>query len=76
MKPTTLNLQFKNKNAVLKEVEISMYEYEILLQGLRSLTTNAQKIYDTLMESSFAHFANDYQKFLNEIQELYGKLDS
>lgn len=76
MKLTTLNLQFKNKNAVLKEVELTPLEYELLLQGLRSLNTNARKIYDTLMESSFVFFANDYQNYINQIAELHAKLES
>lgn len=75
MNPTTLHIQFKNKNAVLKELDISIYEYEMLIQGLRSLTKNAREIYDTLMNSSFAHFGNEYQKYLDEIQELYDKLE-
>lgn len=76
MKPTTINVQFKNKNAVLKEVELTPFEYELLLQGLRSLNTNARKIYDTLMESSFVFFANDYQNYINQIAELHAKLES
>ena len=76
MKPTTFNLQFKNKNAVLREVELTPLEYEFLLQGLRSLNTNARKIYDTLMESSFVFFANDYQNYINQIAELHAKLES
>lgn len=76
MKPTTINLQFKNKNAVLREVELTPLEYELLLQGLRSLSTNARKIYDTLMESSFVFFANDYQNYINQIAELHAKLES
>lgn len=76
MKPTNFNLQFKNKNAVLREVELTPLEYELLLQGLRSLSTNARKIYDTLMESSFVFFANDYQNYINQIAELHAKLES
>ena len=75
MKPTTLNLQFKNKNAVLREVELTILEYEMLLQALRCMSSQARKIYDNLKETPFSQFTNEYSDFISQIQEVYDKLE-
>lgn len=76
IKPTTLNIQLKNKNAVLREIELDISDLEIIKSALITFATCTNNAISDLEKTKLIFLSSEATSLLYKIQDLYAKLNS
>ena len=76
IKPTTLNIQLKNKNAVLREIELDISDLEIIKSALITFATCTNNAISDLEKTKLIFLSSEATSLLYKSQDLYAKLNS